>query len=96
MNWVISLDDNISFNEIIEEWNYLTTSNNHINNSLLWENNIFIFKKMLRDNPRTIGVPYNYNSLLWIFLENKNLEIIKKYKMTNEGFKNIKILCCEP
>ena len=64
MNKVTSLEDNIYFKEIIEEFNYLFISNNHVNNNLLKEKIIFILKKLLRHKPGTIGVLYNNNSLL--------------------------------
>ena len=81
MNEVTSLEDDVSFDKLIEECNYLTTNDTHVNNPLLQEKIIFIFEKLLRHEPGTVGVPYNNNSLLWIFLENENLEIIKNYTM---------------
>ena len=88
MNEVTSLEDDVSFDELIEECNYLTTNDTHVNNQLLREKIIFIFEKLLRHEPGTVGVPYNDNSLLWIFLENENLEIIKKFY--NELMKGLK------
>ena len=88
MKEVISLEDDVSFDELIEECNYLTTNETHVNNQLLREKIIFIFEKLLRHEPGTVGVPYNNNSLLWIFLENENLEIIKK--LYNELIKGLK------
>lgn len=35
MNEVSSLEDDISFNELIEEYNYLTKSNTYENNQIL-------------------------------------------------------------
>ena len=78
MNEVTSLEDDVSFDELIEECNYLTTNDTHVNSQLLREKIIFIFEKLLRHEPGTVRVPYNYHSLLWIFLENENLEIIRK------------------
>ena len=64
MNEVISLEDDISFDELIEECNYLTTSGTNVNNQLLQKKIIFIFKKLLIHEPGTVGVQYNDNSLL--------------------------------
>ena len=50
----------------------------------------FIFEKLLIHEPGTVRVPYINNSLLWAFLENENLEIIKK--IYNELMKSLKTL----
>ena len=86
MNEVTSLEDDVSFDKLIEECNYLTTNDTHVNSQLLREKIIFIFEKLLRHEPGTVGVPYS--SLLWIFLENENLEIIQKFY--NELMKGLK------
>ena len=74
--YVSGLENQSSLDELIEECNELY---DQISDDLVRDNILYFFKCLLAHEPGTIGLPYDDESRLWLFLKNGDIEVIKQF-----------------